>query len=135
MGKILQLIKNNYKVFNITILCICLYLVIFFPFISSLLEKISPALTKCPYLQFTGRPCPLCGGTRFLQNIKNVFNDIHYVFNIFGLIILIMILEIVFRIINLIKKENRDSVIKFDTVIHIIFFICYLIYSIYFICK
>jgi len=135
MEKILQVFKKNYKAINITILCLCLYLVIFFPFISLLLERISPVLTKCPYLQMTGKPCPLCGGTRFLQNIKNVFHDIHYIFNIFGLIIFLMIMEIVFRSINIKKKENRDIIIKWDIIIHIILIISYLIYCIWFISK
>lgn len=132
MDRILQIIKKNYKAINITILCICLYLVIFLPFISSLLEKISPVLTRCPYMAITGKPCPLCGGTRFLKNIKNVFSDFHYVINIYGLIILIMIIEIVFRIINIKNREKREKIIKIDIIAHIVLAIGYIIYIIYF---
>ena len=133
MGKILQGIKKNYKTINIVILCICIYLLIFFPIVSDLLETISPNLTKCPYLQLTGRPCPLCGGTRFLKNIKYAFYDINYIFNFFGLIIFIFNLEIIFRITNIVKREERNSIIKFDIIIHTLLTICYLLYSIYFI--
>ena len=133
MGSIINEFKKNYKTINIIVLCISIYLLIFSPLISILLEKISPALTKCPYLLMTGKPCPLCGGTRFLKHINNAFNDISYLFNKFGLIILIMILEVFFRIILLIKKEKRDIVIKADIFIHLILLSCYLVYSIFFI--
>jgi len=135
MGKILEFLKKNYKAINITVLCICIYLLFVFPIVSSILEKISPELTKCSYLQLTGKPCPLCGGTRFLRNIKNVFNDITYVFNFFGLIILFLIFETIFRIINIKKKESKKIVIIYDIIIHLILLICYTIYVIYFINK
>ena len=133
MKKILQGMEKNYKIINIVVLCICLYLVILHPFVSKVMEEISPVLTRCPYMQLTGKPCPLCGGTRFLRNIKNVFYDIHYVFNIFGLIILIIFIEIIFRIINLKTKQKNKTVIIFDIIIHLLLFIIYIVYSIYFI--
>ena len=40
---------------------------------------ISPILTTCVYQNVTGRPCPLCGGTRFISGIKdNLFNLSYY---------------------------------------------------------
>ena len=133
MRKIFETIKSNYKIINIVILCICIYLIIFLPLVSKGLEKISPILTKCVYLQLTGKPCPLCGGTRFLKNIKNVFHDFSYVLNIFGLITLILILEIIFRITNLFIKQYKNNIIKYDIIIHIILFIAYIVYAIYYI--
>ena len=135
MEKELQKVKNKYKTINITILCICLYVLFIFPFFSTILEKISPSLTKCTYLQITGKPCPLCGGTRFLQNIKNVFYDFSYVLNFFGLVTLIIILEIIFRIVNIRKNEKRKQVIKWDIIIHSILFVCYIIYILVYISK
>ena len=135
MDRIGRELKKDYKAINIIILCICLYLLFLFPIVSKVLENISPTLTACPFLRLTGKPCPLCGGTRFLSNIKNVFNDITYIFNFFGLVILIIFLEIVFRIINIVKKEKRDSIIKFDIITHIVLVISYVVYAIYFICK
>lgn len=133
MNKLLESIRKNYKAVNITILCLCIYLLFIFPIVSTILEKISPVLTRCPYLQLTGKPCPLCGGTRFLKNIKTVFHDITYVFNFFGLVILILIMETIFRIINIKTKQNKKKVIIYDVLVHIILFISYLIYVVNFI--
>lgn len=130
--KVFEEIKKNYKKINIAILGICIYFMCF-PLIAILLEKISPSLTKCVYLELTGKPCPLCGGTRFLKNISNVFNDISYVFNFFGLVLLTIILEIIFRTIVIFKKNFSEKLIKIDIYLHIFLFICYTIYEIWFI--
>ena len=133
MKHIFKSLKKEYININITLICIYVYVLFVFPTISPLLEKISPLLTKCPYLNLTGKPCPLCGGTRFLQNIGNVFYDIHYILNRFGVIALLIVLEIVFRIINIVKKEDRERIILLDIIIHIFLLTIYIIYSIYFI--
>lgn len=130
--KILKDIKSNYKTINITILCICIFILLL-PEVLSILEKISPVLTKCPYLALTGKPCPLCGGTRFIKNIKNSFNNLSYFLNFFGIIIIIIIFEILFRIINILKKEYSNKLIKIDIFFHILIFIAYTIYEIWFI--
>ena len=124
---------KNYKTINIVILCINIYLLFILPLVSGLLERISPALTKCSYLQITGKPCPLCGGTRFLRNIGNAFSDISYLFNIFGFILLLLVIEMIFRIINLKKKKYNDSFIKFDIILHCLLLISYILYSIFYI--
>lgn len=130
--KILKDIKSNYKTINITILCICIFILLL-PEVLSILEKISPVLTKCPYLVLTGKPCPLCGGTRFIKNIKNSFNNLSYFLNFFGIIIAIIIFEIIFRITNILKKQYSNKLIKIDIVFHILIFIVYIIYGIWFI--
>ena len=117
--KILKEIKKNYKIINIVILCICI-LILLLPIVLQMLEQISPVFVKCPYLQLTGKPCPLCGGTRFIKNIGSA-------------IIIIIIMEIIFRTINIIKKEYKESVIKIDIILHIIIFITYVSYEIWFI--
>ena len=133
--KILKEIKKNYKIINIVILCICI-LILLLPIVLQMLEQISPVFVKCPYLQLTGKPCPLCGGTRFIKNIGNAINDLSYFLNFFGIIIIIVILEIIFRTINIIKKKYKESVIKIDIILHIIIFIIYISYDIWFIkCK
>lgn len=133
--KILKEIKKNYKIINIVILCICI-LILLLPIVLQILEQISPVFVKCPYLQLTGKPCPLCGGTRFIKNIGNAINDLSYFLNFFGIIIIIVILEIIFRTINIIKKKYKESVIKIDIILHIIIFIIYISYDIWFIkCK
>lgn len=133
--KILEEIKRDYRIINIVILCICI-LILLLPTILQILEYISPAFVKCPYLQLTGKPCPLCGGTRFIKNIDNAINDLSYFLNFFGIIIIIIVMEIIFRTINVIKKEYKESVIKIDIILHIIIFIIYISYEIWFIkCK
>ena len=132
--KFFNMIEKEYKKVNVTLLGICIYFLCF-PMISKVLEEISPALTKCPYLSMTGKPCPLCGGTRFLKNIGNVFNDISYVFNFFGALILVLIIEIVFRTINIFKKKYNKKLIVIDIIAHIILFILYTGYEIWFITK
>lgn len=130
--KIIKDIKSNYKTINITILCICIFILLL-PEVLSILEKISPVLTKCPYLILTGKPCPLCGGTRFIKNIKNSFNNLSYFLNFFGIVIILLLFEIIFRIINILKKEYSNKLIKIDIIIHILVFVVYIIYGIWFI--
>lgn len=124
---------KNYIYTNITLLSFAIYIV-FFPIISKLLNLISPNLTKCPYLQMTGKPCPLCGGTRYIAGLYHVFTDITYLFSPFGAIILFVFFEIVFRIIlifNLKKTQKiNKKVLAFDIVIHIIALISFLLYEI-----
>lgn len=126
---IIKWTKNNYKIINITALFLGIYVLIF-PIILSILEKNIEGITKCPYLALTGKPCPLCGGTRFIKNIGNSINDLSYFLNFFGVIVIIVILEIIFRIINIIKNEHKDIIIKIDVFVHIIMFILYTIYEI-----
>lgn len=130
--KILKEIKRNYKIINIVILCICI-LILLLPIVLQMLEYISPVFVKCPYLQLTGKPCPLCGGTRFIKNIGNAIDDLTYFLSFFGIIIIIVILEIIFRTINIMKKEYKESVIRIDIILHIIIFIIYISYEIWFI--
>ena len=130
--KILEEIKKNYKIINLVLLCVCIFILIL-PEVLSILEKISPALVRCPYLELTDKPCPLCGGTRFIKNIKNSLNDISYFLNFFGIIIITVFLEIIFRIINILKKDYSNKLIKVDMFLHILIFIEYLTYEICFI--
>lgn len=133
--KILKEIKSDYKIINIVILCICI-LILLLPKVLQILEYVSPVFVKCPYLQLTGKPCPLCGGTRFIKNIGSAINNLSYFLNFFGIIIIIIAMEIVFRTINVIKKQYKESVIKIDIILHIIIFIIYILYEIWFIkCK
>lgn len=129
--KVVNFIKKNYRIINVIILCICIY-AIFFPIISELMEKILPTLTKCPYLSLTGKPCPLCGGTRFIKNIPNEIKNISYFFNFFGFIFILLILEIVFRIVNIIRKNWSDKIVKIDIMLHTFLAIIYIVYIIWY---
>lgn len=130
--KILEDVKINYKIINIVLLCISIFILLL-PIVLEILEKFSPVLTRCPYLELTGKPCPLCGGTRFLKNVKNSFNDLSYFFNFFGIIICIVLFQIAFRTINIFKKTYSDKLIKTDIFVHILIFVAYTIYEICFI--
>lgn len=126
---------RNYKIVNIVILGLVIYMLIF-PQISQVLETIIPNSTKCVYLSFTGKECPLCGGTRYIKNIKNVFKDITYLFNVFGFIVIGAIIEGIFRIVNLCKANNEKYISKIiapDIVVHILCIILFLVYEITFI--
>ena len=128
----IKFIKENYKVINIIALCLCVY-VFCLPITSRILEKVLPGLTLCPFLIITGKPCPLCGGTRFIQNLSNVFKDVTYVFNFFGICIIVLLIEIIFRIINLFKKNYSYKKIYIDIIIHLILLLLLLIYEIVYI--
>lgn len=132
--KILGIMKKNYKYTNLTLIILAIY-VILFPIISLGIEKINPTLTQCVYLKTTGNECPLCGGTRYIKNIGEVFADPTYVLNFFGVIIIVILLNIILRSIILIyfnKIKNIDIIIKLDLNIHIILLFLYLGYEIVF---
>lgn len=132
--KLINNIKKNYLYINMAFLGLTIYIIIY-PFLSLILEKVSPILTKCTYLYLTGNPCPFCGGTRFIRNISKVFTDINYIFNFFGVFFLIIILELIFRLFNIIRiKRNKmnDKIIIFDIIIHIILIILLIVYEIIF---
>lgn len=134
INKILNYIKKNYKVLNIIFLLLSMY-VILFPIISIPIKNIFPEFGQCTYLRITGEPCPLCGGTRYIQNLPQVFQDITYLFHPFGVIVLFVIFEFVFRIYNLIKKKNDFKLIKIDIVIHIIAIALFFTYEITYFLK
>ena len=130
----MDFIRKNYVYINITLLILAIY-VIFFPIISLGIEQINPNFTKCVYLQITGKECPLCGGTRYIKGLGNVFQDITYLFNFFGAVIGVLVFNIIFRITNLLKiknKKNIDNIIIFDFIFHFIMFIMYIVYEIVF---
>lgn len=142
--------ERYYIIISITFLLMCLY-VIFFPFFSKLLNLINPNLTICPFLKLTGNPCPLCGGTRYIQGLGNVFSDFTYLLHPFGFIIITIFLEVIYRFGILLfyfrkrKQFNCDNsntnefilknfniFVKIDIIIHTILIILFVIYEICF---
>ena len=124
----IKFIKNNYKTMNIIALCLCIY-IFCYPIISKIIESIIPGLTYCPFLAITGKPCPLCGGTRFVEGIPKHLNDIKYFLNFFGFLMLFISFEFIFRIITLFKKEITDKYMNLDILIHIIVISAIIIYE------
>ena len=80
----------------------------------------------------TGKPCPLCGGTRYIAGLPQTITDPSYLIHPFGVMIITVFLELIFRIIVLIKKYNNIKLVKIDFIIHIIILIIFLIYVISF---
>ena len=129
-NKLIEIIKKNYIYINITILLLLIY-VILFPLISDFLAPIFPNLFDCVYLKTTGKPCPLCGGTRYIKNLYKVTEDITYLFNPFGIMVLFIVFETIYRVYNImtLKKEKSMKYIKIDIIIHTIALICFFIYE------
>lgn len=129
-------IAKHYMAINILMLGLAIYIILF-PIISIPIKKVVPSFGICPYLQMTGQPCPLCGGTRYFANIFEAFQDIRYLWNPFGIMAIIILLEIIFRVKNIIdikKGRNYQKTIKIDIIttsgIIIAFFLYEILYFI-----
>jgi len=134
INKILNYIKKNYKILNILFLLLSIY-VILFPIIAIPIKLAFPQFGQCTYLRVTGKPCPLCGGTRYIQNLPQIFKNPSYLLHPFGVIVLFIIFEIIFRINNLIKKKNDIKLIKINIIIHIIATTIFFMYEIFYFIK
>lgn len=131
MNKIVSFVKKNYIYVNITFLFLSIYIILF-PIIAIPVKAIFPQFNECTYLRVTGNPCPLCGGTRYIQNLPKVFSDITYLLHPFGAVIIFVIFEIVYRIFNIItrKKVKTDRWIRIDIFIHLMAIISLSLYEI-----
>lgn len=130
-----KLNKRNYIYLSITMLMLSLYIV-FFPFFAKILNSISPNITKCVYRSVTGKPCPLCRGTRFIAGIKENLTNISYFNSFFGYMIIFIFFEIIFRIFCIIYtniSKDMKKLIVFDFVIHLLCFILFITYEVLFI--
>jgi len=133
----MNFLKKNYMNISIVFFALAVYVVLF-PIISKCLTAFIPTLALCPYLVMTGKPCPLCGGTRYIANLGRALQDPSYLCHPFGIIILFVFFEIIFRIVCFIrikKKKPLEATILFDLVIHIIAFASFLSYEIVFLIK
>ena len=126
-----KIIQKNYKALSILFLLLAVY-VILFPLINKLIQQAIPQFGICPYLAMTGKPCPLCGGTRYIAGLPQAIFNPSYLIHPFGAMIITIFLELIFRIIVLIKKYNNIKLVKIDFIIHIIIFILFLTYIILF---
>ncbi len=131
MKKTFGFIKKNYIYVNETALFLCIY-VILFPIIAIPIKAILPQFNECTYLRITGKPCPLCGGTRYIQNLYKVRENITYLFHPFGVILVFLFLESIYRIYQILtrKKEKTEKQIKVDFFVHILVFLCFSLYEI-----
>lgn len=133
MNKIISMIKKNYIYVNITFFLLTIYIILF-PIIAIPIKSIFPQFNECTYLKMTGKPCPLCGGTRYIQNLPKAFSDITYLFHPFGIIMLVIVGESIFRMYHIItrKKKKSKTYIELDVIIHLSIFICFVSYEIIF---
>lgn len=133
MKQLINFIKKNYIYVNVTFLCLTIYIILF-PIIAIPIKTIFPQFNECTYLRTTGKPCPLCGGTRYIQNLPKIFKDITYLFYPFGIIMLFILCESIYRIYNIItrKKEKTEKQIKIDIFIHLLAIILLSVYEILF---
>lgn len=133
MNKIISMIKKNYIYVNITFFLLAIYIILF-PIVAIPIKSIFPQFNECTYLKMTGKPCPLCGGTRYIQNLPKAFSDITYLFHPFGIIMLVIVGESIFRMYHIItrKKEKKKTYIELDVIIHLSIFICFVSYEIIF---
>lgn len=132
---ITEKIAKNYMAINISVLFLTIY-VISFPFISIPIKKLVPSFELCPYLQMTGNPCPLCGGTRYFANILEAFHDIKYLWNPFGVMAIVIVLEFIFRVKNIIdlkRKKDCRRTIKIDIITTSIIVTAFFLYEIIYI--
>lgn len=123
--------KKSYKYLQIIFLVLSIY-VILFPIIIAPITEIIPQFRICPYLRMTGKPCPLCGGTRYIANIFQVLKDPSYLIHPFGIIVICLLFEIIFRIWLLCRKKYNKKIIQFDITYHITIIILFIIYEISF---
>ena len=121
MNIIINFVKKNYIYVNITFLVLTIYIILF-PIIAIPIKTVFPNFNECTYLRVTGKPCPLCGGTRYIQNLPNAFNDITYLFHPFGVIVIFILCENIFRWYNIVtrRKDKSENYIKTDIIIHIV---------------
>lgn len=127
------MIKKNYIYVNITFFLLTIYIILF-PIIAIPIKSIFPQFNECTYLKMTGKPCPLCGGTRYIQNLPKAFSDITYLFHPFGIIMLVIVGESIFRMYHIItrKKKKSKTYIELDVIIHLFIFVCFVSYEIIF---
>lgn len=128
--------KKIYLNFNYTILFFAIY-IISYPIVAKIIGIFFPFLSKCIYKELTKKPCPLCGGTRYIKNLKYVFRDPSTLLQPFGIIMLFVFFNLIFRIVCIyyIKKDGKNvkNIIIVDFILLLIVAIVFFIYEILFV--
>ncbi len=128
----LEKLKKLYKYLNITLLILAIY-AIFYPVISKILVSIHPSFGICAFNVLTNSQCPLCGGTRFFENILINGFDSNMFSSPFMIMFIVLIIELLLRIILIIKyKKITKNIFILDLIWHSIIFISYISYLILF---
>lgn len=117
------ILLRYYKIINSVLLFATIYL-FFLPEIMLFISLLPSEITECRYLARTGNPCPFCGVTRDINNIKkneSVVNNISVYIYIFCLF------EFSLRLVLILKKKLVSR--KFfliDAIIHLCIFLFFL---------
>ena len=127
----IKYIQKNYKTLCIVLLLLAVF-VILFPLISKMIQLVIPQYGICPYLTITGKPCPLCGGTRYIANLPQAISNPSYLLHPFGAMMITILIELIYRIIALIKKWDNYYLVLTDLIIHIIITMLFYVYIITF---
>ena len=127
----IKFIQKNYKTLNVVFLLLAVY-VILFPLITKIIQLAIPQFGICPYLSMTGKPCPLCGGTRYIANLPQEISNPTYLLHPFGAMMIVIFIELIYRTIALIKKWNNYTLVKIDFIIHAIITTMFFLYMIIF---
>lgn len=132
----LENLKKYYLNFNYSVLFFAIY-IFSYPIVGKMIGKLFPFLSKCIYKEITGKPCPLCGGTRYIANLKNVFHNPSILFQPFGYIMMFVIFNLIFRTLCImyIKKggNNIKKIMIIDFTILSIVILLFFVYEIIFI--
>ncbi len=127
-------LKRNYRIFSIIMLAACAY---FFalPLISPLMEKIAPEIWTCPFLKATGRPCPLCGITRDIDNLYAL--EISAAGMTTLVLFMLGIVETAARVIIItfisgLSRKTVINIVKIDVIYHTLLVITASVYVIMF---
>jgi hypothetical protein len=121
-----------YKKISAILLAMALY-AIAFPAFSKILAFLNPNLTKCPYKSLTGNDCPLCGGTRLLDDILDNGITLYNFKNPIFYIIILIVVQIIFRFFALLKKNvNIKKIILIDIILSSLFLTYIIVYFIIF---
>lgn len=128
---------KRYNEFNLVIVILASFVVVL-PIIVYLVRLIFPNMIRCPYYEFTSKPCPFCGVTTDIRNIikGKLFA---YKYNLISVPILaISILEFGARLYLLCNKNKlnnidlRIRIFKLDFIYHMNIFVIILIYIVAF---
>lgn len=117
------ILLRYYKIINSVLLFATIYL-FFLPEILLFTSFLPPEITECRYLVTTGNPCPFCGVTRDINNIKKneaVVNNISVYIYIFCLFEFSLRLVLIFK-----QKLISRKVFVIDAIFHLFVFLFFL---------
>lgn len=116
-----------YRIVNYVILALLLYVLVF-PYISTLLTRISPELTQCYHKANTEELCPFCGLTRDMNCVLTGNEETDRINTNFQIFIAMYAMEWFIRILIIIlsRKFTGRTIPILDMVFHLILFMIFI---------